>query len=592
MQSSYNLNRTRNMYDLKFLKKYNYLSSNYVDVLPNNIKEVIKWVNFIVANVPEVESALDKMSSIAVTSLNYTGSDLTELNQDDALSWKNIVEYKLKIKNLIKELGYNFLLYANSFTSVNFPIRRGMECQECQAVSFKNEFRNAEIKASLEEAVENNKILFEGVCPKCKKKTKFKPIDTIINEIEKIKIIQWPINKMDIYEDEITGIKNIYYTPDATEKESLLKGVHDKIFHLPTDIIMAALKEGKVKFKENTILHTRNKKLTGTNTSWGKPMLLSAIPDMISLLLLRRSNEKIYNDMIFPFRGVTPRSVGVDENPVYNYINGSDMSKKINNILNAWKKDPTGVRFFPVPIEPITLFGEGKQLDLSQELDSYGTRILTSIGVPPEFIKGGLSYGGAGASLRVLQNQLLELTNSVETTINFIINKVSGFLKKRSVRVDLIPFKLIDDTQDKQNMLGLMQSGKISGHTGLNFFNIDYREEQERMLEEQKNDIKRQQEIQAYQQNIATSLEDKIRQESMTENSSASNLNQTAIIQEADSYAQQMQQLDPNTRKSKMDELAKENPVLYAVVKWRIEFLSQKQATAAKNQVEQQQQQQ
>lgn len=567
------------MYDNTFLNKYNYLSSVYQNVLPNNIKEIFKWTSFIVANVPTVQSALDKMSSIAITSINYLSKDLAELNQDEAMNWKSIVENKLNIKQELKEIAYNFLLYGNQFVSIHFPVDRKIVCRKCSSVFKRKEVEHVKIEPVV---TEDKQLLFKGKCPECRMDVVFDVKDEQHMELDKLKIIKWPVNRIELYEDEITGVKTFYYTPLAHDKELLEKGNKDKLFNLPKDIIIASLKEGKVKFNDNAIYHIRTRKLNATDTSWGMPMLTSAIPDMISLMLLRKTNEKIYSDMMLPFRGVVPRVQGVDNNPAYNYINADDMKKKINGILKSWKKDPTGIKFFPIPLEPINLFGEGKALNLAAEIDSYTTMIMQAVGVPVEFVKGGLSYSGAGASLRVLQNQLMELTTSLELVANFIIKRVSSYIKKEPVRVKLIPIKLIDDISDKQNMIAMMQANKVSNHTALNFFDIDYREEQQRILEEQKADIRRQLELQRFQQTVATDLEDKIKQESMMQNSSAWNLNQSAILQEADGYVQQYSQLDPGLLKSKMDELAKENPVLYAVVKWRMEFMKQKQETEAK----------
>jgi len=566
-------------YDTTFLKKYNYLSSIYQYVLPNDIKEVFKWVNFITANVPMVQSALDKMASISITSLSYLSNDLTELTQDDALSWKSILEDEVGIIERLKEIGFNFLLYANQFISVNFPIDRTITCSSCET-KFKR--KNVE-DVKLKPKVNNKELVFTGICPSCGKETAFTISDRPIEDLSRMKIISWPVNSIDLYEDEITGVKTIYYNPSEADKELIKNGNKDKLFNLPKDIIIASLTDGKIKFNETSVLHVRNRKFNSTNTSWGIPMLTSAIPDMISLLLLRKMNEKIYSDMILPLRGLVPRVQGVDQQPIYNYMGGSDLKNKVEGLIKSWKKDPTAIKFFPIPLEPINLFGEGKNLELSQEIDAYSTMIMTSIGVPPEFVKGGLSYSGAGASLRVLQNQLIELTKSLEQVANFIIRQIANRINKEQIKVKLVPIKLIDDIADKQNMLNLLQAGKVSGHTALDFFDLDYHKEQERMMEEQKEDIRRQLELQRYQQDVATSLEDKIKQESMMENSSAWNINQTAIIQEADTYVQQLQSMDYGVRKSKLDELAKENPVLYAVVRWRMEFLDQKQKTQSQD---------
>jgi len=577
------INRT--FYDTNFLQKYNQLSSIYSNYLPNDIREVFKWVNFIAANVPAVQSALSKMSCVAITSFNYTSQDLTELDEDDETSWKSVLENDLKIMEELKEIAYNFLLYANQFISVNFPIDRTFICTECSSHYRKNQLENREIIPIAKKNKNNqDELFFKCHCDKCKTKTLMTVKDRTVIDYTKVKIIKWPVNSIDLYEDDITGVKTFYYTPDTANKELIKKGNKDKIFYLPINIILAAITDGKVKFNEESIIHIRAKKFNGVNTAWGMPTLTSAIPDMISLMLLRKVNEKIYSDMMLPLRGLVPRMNNVDGNPIYNYISAPDLEGKVNKIINSWKKDPTGIKFFPIPLEPMNLFGEGKSLNLSGEIDAFTTMIIQSLGIPPEFIKGGLSWGGSGPSLRMLQNQLLELSTSLETVAEFVVKKIRAYSNKKAIRVKLIPLKLIDDSNDKANMLNLFQSGKVSSHTALDFFNISYRDEQKRLLEEQKDEFRRNQEMQQWQQEIATSLADKIRQESMMENSSTNNLNQTAILQEADSYAEQMASLDYGTKKSKLDELSKSNPVLYAVVKWRLEFMDQKRTTEAKHQ--------
>ena len=575
----------RQLFDKLFLQKYNALSSIYASYLPNNITEVFKWINFIVANIPKVQSAVDKFSSVAITSLIYSGNEDDGENTKNPDEWKKILEEELKIKTTLKELAFNYILYANLFISVNFPIVRTLECSECHSMAAEGLFDDdATLEPMIKKVNNQEQVFVKGTCPFCKRESIFKIKDTLLKNPSKIKIINWNINSIDLYEDPITGIKTFYYTPTATDKELITKGYKEKIFHTPLDIIKAVLKKGKVKFNEDKILHVRAKKFNATHTAWGVPKLTSAIPDMVSLLLLRKSNEKIYTDMIFPFRGLTPRVNGVDNNSMYAFVDGAQMKSKIAQSIQAWKKDPTSIQFFPIPVEPFSLFGEGKALNLSQEIESFTNMILSSLGIPNEFISGGIAYNGSSVSLRILQNELIETVNGLEEITNFIAKKIAYFLSKSPVRIKLVPLKLIDDAQEKQLILSLLQANKVSAHTALNIFGLNHDEEREKIIEEQKQSIEDQLEIQNYQQEISTSIEDKIKQESMMENSNVWNLNQQAILQQADAMVQEIAPLPYGAKKSKLDQIEKDNPVLYAVVKWRLEFLTQKQNTEAKYQ--------
>ena len=582
MASSYT-KPNRSLYDRTFLQKYNALSSIYNAYLPNDIKEVFKWANFIVSNVPKVQAAIDKYSSVAITSLIYLDNKSNELTVEDAEGWPDLLERTLKIKTTLKEQAFNLTLYGNVFVSVNFPILRSIKCSNCGQTFVENTFPD-DTTLTPDIDTDKKKVYFKGTCPHCNMSSTFSLKDQLLKDTSKIKIITWNVNNIELYEDEITGIKTFYYTPSPSDVELIKQGNKTKLFHTPLDIIKASLTNSKVKFSEDKIRHVRSRKLNAIETGWGIPKIASAIADMMLLLLLKKSNEKIYTDMIFPFRAVVPRVNGVDQNSMYGFIDGNNMKQKLATTIQNWKKDPTSIQFFPIPVEPITMFGEGKGLNLTGEVESYSNMILSALGIPNEFISGGLAYSGSAVSLRILQNELMETVTALEEICNFVIEKVASFAHKETVRIKLMPMKLIDDASEKQLIMGLLQAGKISGHTAMNIFGIDYRQEQERLLEEQKSDIRKQMEIQTFQQELSTSLEDKIKQESMIENSNIWNINQQAILQQADEMVQQISQMPYGAKKSKLDSIEKENPILYAVVKWRLEFQNQKAQTEAKYQ--------
>jgi len=370
--------------------------------------------------------------------------------------------------------------------------------------------------------------------------------------------------------------------PGSTRK-LITDGFLDMIFNQPQDIIESAVRNTSVKFDDGKILHLKRKKMSGTNTGWGMPILTSSIPETISLLLLRKSQERILSDMIFPLRGMTPKATGSDGNAVYNYMSGTDLSKKVEGLLKTHKTNPTAIKFFPIPLEPVSAFGEGKSMNLTSEIDEVSTMIMGSIGVPVEFVKGGLGYTAAGASIRILENQLIGLTKSIEKVVNFAAEQIAVYKDKRPVHVKITPFRIVDDMAEKQILLSLYQQQKLSDHTVASLFKMDAAMESDRIQEEQKKMVRNQSEMQEYQQEISQNLEEKAKTEAMLSQSSTQQVNQQAIMQEADQMAQQLSGLDQSQRKSEMDRLQKENWLLYVATKERMEFNEQKQTTEMKN---------
>ncbi len=597
------------LYDRRFMGKYNNLSSVYADILPNDIKEVIQWSEFIVANVPTVASALDKMSSVAITALQYMTSDLTEMSSNDSKSWKNILEEEMEIEEKLQEIGFNYMLNGNVFISVFFPLHRTVTCLKCKASLTQDRFTSvSRLKPEMEEmeVPTNGKrdgkkqpgakttrkqktLVFKGACPECAAKSIFTIKDIKVKDMGGVNVVKWPINSMNLVSDNITGRSTYYYKMPNSTKKMITGGFLDMLFHQPLDMLEAAVENTAVRFDQDKILHIKRKKMSGTNTGWGMPILTSSIPEMISLLLLRKSQERILSDMIFPLRGLSPRASGSDGNAVYNFMSGSDLSKKVESILLQHKNNPTSVKFFPIPLDQVNAFGEGKSLNLSEEIDQVSTMIMTSIGVPIEFVKGGLGYTAAGASIRVLENQLMGLTNSMEKVVNFVAKQIALYSDKKPVNIKITPFRIIDDLAEKQILLQLYQGQKVSDHTMASMFKLDAKTENDRMEEEAKAGARTQAAVQEYMRNISQNLEEKAKTEAMLAQSSTPQVNQQAIMQEADQMAQQLQQMEAGQRKSEMDRLQKENWLLYVSTKERMEFNGRKEATSAAQQAQQEQ---
>ena len=562
----------------------------------------MQWSEFILANVPLVASALDKMSSVAITSLQYMTEDLSEMATNDARSWRTLLEEELDIIEKLQEIGFNYLVHGNVFLSLFFPIHRTIECQHCKERLTQQDFTaKSKLKPVMHKVKvatngmkdgektkkkerEKEILVFKGACPRCAKQTHFKLHDIEVVDMSRVNLILWPIMSINFINDTVTGRSIYYYKMPNASRKLIVDGFLDMIFNQPQDIIEAAVKNTSVKFDDGKVLHIKRKKMTGTNTGWGMPILTSSIPEMISLLLLRKSQERILSDMIFPLRGMTPKATGSDGNAVYNYMSGSDMGKKVEALLRTHKTNPTSIKFFPIPLESVSAFGEGKSMNLSQEIDEVSTMIMGSIGVPVEFVKGGLGYTAAGASIRILENQLTGLARSMEKVINFVASQIAVYKKKHPVHVKITPFKLIDDIAEKQILLNLYQQQKISDHTVASLFKMDSSMEAERIQEEQKRMARDQAAMQAFQQEISQNLEEKAKTEAMLSQSSTQQVNQQAIMQEAEQMAQQLAALDQSQRKSEMDRLQKENWLLYAATKERMEFNERKQMTQMKNQ--------
>jgi len=584
-------------------------------------------MEFIVNNNPIAAAGIKKMSETPVTTFKYLAAgDQNEASSSVDDSWKSILEDSLNLKSKLLSISYNTLLYGNCFVSVYSPIVRLLRCNECGEtkqlthaeklkVGLKNKNDNPAITygsfssnaSSRDEAVANAhdvtkkykgssgkkiNVKFTCKCNSCNRITEHSVRDIKFKSKEDINIITWNPNLIKIKSNPISGKNQYYYQiPD-----DIIKGVRGNdefmLSSMPIGMIEAALQKKIFKFADGHIYHSKRETINGISSAWGMPALMSAIPPFLTLMVLRKANEKIASDYMVPLRVIFPAQTQSGAGEMYNFMGGTDFVSKINSILEKWKIDPSGVQTAPFQLGVETILGDGKLLTLNQEIDQLESNIANSLGIPIEFIKGGLSYTAQGSSLRLLENQLARLSANLEDVIQFIIGRVSIAIDKEPIKVKMVPFKIIDDLQEKAAVIQLASSGQgmISNSTLLEMFNIDSGTEKKREMQDQKDAVKAQLELSRYQQEVSTSIEERAKAEEQMNTSSFQTLNQQALITEAQQYAEQLSQMDEGSRRSKLDEMAKTNYIMYGVVKAMLEMQQNKQAYQAAKSVQEDEQ--
>lgn len=604
------------------------LLSRFSDILPKDIGEVFSWVEFIMHNSPIAASGIKKLSEVPITNLRYsTGGDTMESTTINDDSWKSILEESLKMKPELLSISFNTLAYGNAFVSVYAPVNRRAECSKCSSSYGISNLSKVSVKVdksmggdpyshrdpSKESAIErgnggkknNSKsssddskkfkktgrkksnLIFKAKCPNCKTIEKMEITDLKSSRHQDINIVIWNPKDIKISSNNISGTKSYFYKAPREIKSKIVSGDMEMLATTPLEMMEAALTGKYFKFAKDHIYHIKKDFLAGVSTSWGIPNLASAIPPFLTLMTIRKANEAIASDYMVPLRTVSPASGGSGSD-MYNYISGGDFVSKVNTMVATWKADPSGVQVSPVPLQVENILGNGKLLTAYQEADQLENNIAYAMGVPVEFIKGGLSYTAQGTSLRLLENQLAQISSSLDGVLSFVVGRVSNILEKEPIKVSMVPFKIIDDMQEKAAIMQLAMNSdnSVSLSTLLEMFNIDSIAEKRRIVEDQKESAKSDLEIQKFKQEAASSIEEQAENAAQMNKSKFSDLNQQALMEEAQDYAQQLMQMDDGARRSSLDQMSKENYVMYGVVSAIIDMQKQKMAYSAQKQAE------
>lgn len=135
----------------------------------------------------------------------------------------------------------------------------------------------------------------------------------------------------------------------------------------------------------------------------------------------------------------------------------------------------------PIPVNAQIVGAQGKALMLTNEIQEMTNQVLAGMGVPNEFVYGGLQWSGANISLRMLENQFINYRNMMQQVIDYIVDQCHTYFNMPKIKVHMQAFKMADDIAQKDLFMRMVEAGMISKHTMMRelFNHIDYDKEQE-----------------------------------------------------------------------------------------------------------------
>ena len=547
--------------------------------VPRHLKSLFTYCEYLYYNSPQIFAALNKFAVYPVTDLIYE-TESPKLKK----KFKHLLENTLKLRTVLTKTGIDRHVYGNSFVSVYFPFKRFLECPSCKS---RMSIRHANYKFKLK----NKRAEFRMTCTNCKKNVLAKVHDEKLRHPRGISVIRWDPKHIDIDQNPITGEAEYYYRIPASIKDKVRAGNKHLLATTPLAFIECVAQRKIFKFGHDKLYHMKADAPSGIDSRWGFPPLTSTLKQFFYTAVLRKANEAISLEHIVPFRVMHPTQPTQNSDPTItislsNWINETKMN------LKAWRKDPLHLMFSPIPVGVTNVGGQGRALMVTGEIIEAENAIIAAMGIPKEFIYGGLSATGSGVTLRMLENQLLNYTTQLIEQAQWISDKCAEFLGWKKIRLDLEPFKLVDDVQQKMALLQANQAagGQLLATTSIaSMFGRDIAKEREmrkqEILDEQRFQWEVDQELQQLQQNLAD------RARNATNIEQPQGYDQQAIVAQADQIVQQIASMDEGMRKSYLHSLQMEDMVMYSVVIQRWEELQTQNQAAARDQVNQQMQQ-
>jgi hypothetical protein len=537
--------------------------------VPRKLKTLFVYCEYLYYNSPQIFAALNKFAIYPITDIVYKTDNPTL-----KAKYRRLFDETLKLKGIMVRTGIDRHVYGNSFTSIYFPFRRFLKCTKCgQTINIKHSKYNFRIR--------NKSLRFTLHCPNCGP-TRAEVEDKKLRLAKGIRIIRWDPKQIEIETNPITDESVYYYQIPSEFQSRIRKSDKHLLATMPLGFLDAIAKKKLFRFGPGKLYHMKADAPAGIDNRWGFPALASTLKQFFHCAVLKKANEAISLEHIVPFRVLHPAQSTAQADPTIS-ISLSNWTNEMKMNLKAWRRDPLHMMFAPIPVGVTQVGGQGRALMVTGEITEAENNIIAAMGIPREFLYGGLSATGSGVTLRMLENQLLNYTNEQVEQAQWISDQCGSFMGWARINLGLEPFKLVDDVQQKMMLLQANQQtgGQLFSNTALaQLFGQDLEQERVRRLQETLDEQRFQMDLERKTQELQSTLAEHAR--AAVNQPPAPQYDQNQMLTEAQNIAMQLAQAPPELKQSHLHQLQTEDIVMYALVSFVMKQMNQTATAEAK----------
>lgn len=437
--------------------------------LPATVKQLFRWCRYYFLTNPLINATVFKLSEYPVTEI------IVDHESDEVKKiWTEYLQDHLRYRSFQIECGLDYFTYGNAMVGMGFPFKKYIYCTRCA-------FR--EVASKIRQHWVFTNYAFRLTCPKCGSVGDARVQDFYFRNASGIKTIRWNPEDVEISYNDLSGEYTYFYTIPAVIRNDVVVGRKEVVEGVPQVFIQAMREQKGIIFSKDNFFHLRRPTLATQDRGWGIPLLLPVLKDTFYLQLMKKAQEAILLEHIVPLRVLFPQAGSGSSDP-YTTINLVDWRDHVAQEIARWRYDNNYIPILPLPIGQETIGGDGKALLLMPEIQQWSVQIMIGMGVPREFLEGGMSYAGTNVSMRMLENAFIGYLNRQLGLLRFVMKQVAAFMDWPEVKLRFKPFKMADDIQRKALELQLNQAGKISDTTLLSSSDFSQDEENQIMLRE------------------------------------------------------------------------------------------------------------
>ena len=433
--------------------------------LPTTVKQLFKWCRYYFLTNPLINATVFKLSEYPVTDIivDHESPEVKKL-------WTEYLQDQLRYRGFQVEVGLDYHTYGNAMVGIGFPFKKYLYCAKC-------DFRDQANKIRPFWVFTNN--AFRLTCPRCGWVGDARAQDFYFRNASGIKTIRWNPEDVEITYNDLSGEYTYYYTIPAVIRNDVVVGRKEIVEGIPQVFIQAMREQKGVIFSKENFFHLCRPTLATQDRGWGIPLLLPVLKDTYYLQLMKKAQEAILLEHIVPLRVLFPQAGSGSSDP-YTTINLVDWRDHVAQEIARWRYDNNYIPILPLPIGQETIGGDGKALLLTTEIQQWSEQLMVGMGVPREFLIGGMSYAGTNVSMRMLENAFIGYLIRQLGLLRFVMKQVAAYMDWPEVKLRFKPFKMADDIQRKAYEFQLNQAQKLSDTTLL--ASSDYSQEEENAI--------------------------------------------------------------------------------------------------------------
>ncbi len=452
--------------------------------LPTSFKNMFHWCRFYFLTNPAVNSAITKMAEYPITPIIFkTDNDILRNKYEEVVKHLNLKAFRV-------EVGLDYYTYGNCYVSVLFPFKKFLICQQCKTQHFVKDISTKYRWVNMR---------YQLTCNKCEHVGFAEVNDQSMRSLRGIRLMRWDPERIDVKYDDITGDTEYFYDIPAELQNEIRMGRKGRIEDLPDVFIKAVQRSKRLILSKENVFHFKRPTLAQKSMGYGTPLILPVMKDLHYLGILRRSQEAIAQEHIVPMRIVFPSSNSPTADP-YSMLNLGEWKTEVEKQLSQWKIDPNRIPIMPLPLGFQQIGGEGRSLILHQEYRVWMEHVIAGMGVPPEFVFGGVQYSGTNLTMFQLHNKFISyIEDQQDLVFNFILRRVAQFMNYPEIDGEFRPFKMADDLQRTMLYFQLVQAQKLADRTLLEDLGFDPELERRKMDEERGSMLELQKRMQAQQ---------------------------------------------------------------------------------------------